>query len=60
MGQHGCKVHVSANPASEWGDLVTLARGMIVHKSLVSYPCDMDAFIGMLRAHRKNVHANFH
>ena len=24
-----------ANPASEWGDLVTLARGMHVRKSLV-------------------------
>ena len=27
-----------ANPASEWRDLATLARGMHVCKSLISYP----------------------
>ena len=40
-----------ANPASEWGDLATLARGMHLRKSLVSHPRDMDAFITILRAH---------
>ena len=36
QGTHECIIH--ANPAIEWGDLATLARGMHVRKSLVSYP----------------------
>ena len=33
---------------------------MHMHKSLVSYPWGMDAFLDILRARRENVHANFH
>ena len=50
----------TCKPASEWGDLATPARRMHVHKSLVSYSSDMDAFIAILHAHRENVHVNFH
>ena len=48
------------NPASEWGDLATLARGMHMCKPGISYARDMDAIMGILRACRENVHANFH
>ena len=41
-----------ANPASEWGYLATLARGMHVHK-FFCFPWDMDAFI-------ETVYVNFH
>ena len=51
---------VRANPASQSGDLATLARRLHVCKSLVSYPWDMDAFVVILLARRENVHANFH
>ena len=49
-----------ANPASEWGDLATLAREMHVRKSLISYNRYMDAFIGILYAYKENVHVNFY
>ena len=45
-----------ANPASEWGNLATLARRMHMCKSLMRH----GAFIGILHAHRENVHTNFH
>ena len=51
---------VCLNNVSNWGEPTTLARRMHVPKSLVSYPCGMDAFVDILRARRKNVHANFH
>ena len=49
-----------ANPVSECGDLATLARGRHVCKSFVSYPRDMDASIGILRACRENLHDKFY
>ena len=49
-----------ANSVTEWGDLATLARGMHMWKSLVGYPRDMDAFIGLLCARREHVNAYFH
>ena len=38
---------------SNWGKPTTLARRMHLLKSLVNYPCDMDPFVAILRAHRE-------
>ena len=44
-----------ANNVHKWRKSTTLARRIHVHKSPVSYPQDMDAFVAMLF-----LHANFH